>query len=412
MNVNPLRGAAVLLTIGAIASMLCAHAGLASATNAPKTSTPNWIRPPGLDVGCDGPISALAVLPDDRLVLGGRFRNCGGVAAANVALWDPQLGMFLPLGAGVSGSAFGTAAVITAIAADADQIVVGGAFTTAGGSVATNLARYRFASLTWESLGAAGNEGVNAEVTALARRGDTLFVGGAFDRAGGVVARHLARFDITTGSWSALPGPPPATIVRALAATDNALYVGGDARLLQQTPTSPILSFDLGTSLWSTVATFDGRVNAIAAVGTELYVGGRFSSGGTPLGRIARIDLDTQVTTALGTVVGGTFFGTAVTALAATTQDVFVVGDFSFVGDGNTAGGANIARFNRASARWANIGRDYRGIDSPGLATSVANGLGYVGGGFSTAGFQPSRGVAAFTTPELLFQDGFELPAP
>lgn len=408
-----MRGAAASLAIGAIASMFWAHAGLTSAADAPKSSTPDWTRPPGLDVGCDGAISALAVLPDDRLVLGGRFRNCGGVAAANVALWDPQLGMFLPLGFGVSGGAFGTAAIVSAIAVDANQIVVGGGFTTAGGTAATNLARYRFASQSWEALGATGSEGVNGEVTALARSGDAWFVGGAFDRAGGVVARNLARFDIATEAWSALPGPQPATIVRALAVSGDALYVGGDMRLLQQVPTSPISRFDFAAATWSTIATFDGRVNALTAVGSELYVGGLFtSSGGTPLGRIARINLDRQVTTALGTVVGGTFFGTAVTALAATSRDVFVVGDFSFVGDGNTAGGANIARFNRASARWDNIGRDSRGIDSPGLATAVANGLGYVGGGFSTAGFQPSRGVAAFTTPEVLFQDGFELPAP
>jgi hypothetical protein len=413
MDLKPLPSIFATLAIGTIVSVLAVHPGIAGAADSPKTSAPDWTQPPGLALGCDGPILALAVLPDERLVVGGRFRNCGGVAAANVALWDPQLGIYLPLGAGIVGGAFGTPAVVTAIAADANDIVVGGGFTTAGGAAAANLARYRFASQGWEPLGPSGSEGVNAEVTAVARSGDTLFVGGAFVRAGGVAARHLARFSFATDTWSALPAPQPAAIVRALAIADGALFVGGDARLLQQATTSPISRFDLGTSTWSTVASFDGRVNALTVSGRALYVGGSFTgSGGAPLGRIARIDLNTLEAAAMGAgITGGSFFGTAVTALAATAAEVYVVGNMTVVGGGASGGGVarNIARFDRSTARWSSIGVDTNnGMDSPGLAVVVSGERGYVAGGFGSAGGAPSRGVAAFSPTEALFRDGFE----
>lgn len=416
MDSKQAYGGTALLAVLAAITLLSARMPLANAADAATASTPDWIQPSGLATGCDGPIAALAVLPDAKLVLGGRFHHCGGIAAANVALWDPQSGQFLPLGTGISGGAFGTEAVVTAIAADADQIVVGGRFTTAGGSVATNVARFRFASQSWEALGASGIEGVNAEVTALARIAGTVFVGGAFDRAGGVVARHLARFDLASAAWTALPAPQPATIVRALAIADGALYVGGDPRRIAEVPTSAVLRFDLGLSTWSTIASLGGRVNSIAITGRTLYAAGDFINiGSTPVGRIAGVDLDTLVTTALGGgIAGGSYFGTAVGAIAATAVDLYVTGDYSNVGGIDSGGGIarHIARYDRSTGRWSSIGIGIaNGIDSPGASLIVAGDLGYVAGGFSDAGNLPSKGIAAFSAPEVMFRDGFETNA-
>jgi hypothetical protein len=353
-------------------------------------------------------VIALGALPDGRLVLGGRFRQCGGVAAANVAIWDPQLSLYLPLGTGITGGLFGTEAVVTAIHADANDVIVAGAFTTAGGAPAANIARFRVATQGWEALGPAGSDGVNAEVTALARINDSLFVGGAFIQAGGVTARHLARFDFATGTWAAVPGAQPATTVRALAIADRGLYVAGGTRLENLAPVNPVTRFDLDTSTWTTLATFDGRIDALAAADGTLYVGGRFtSSGATPVARIARINLGTQAFTPMDAgITGGSFFGTTIAAIAVTRAAVYAAGDFSIAGSSIAS---NIAQFDRSTGRWGAVGAGpANGLDAPGAALAVPGAQGFVSGGFATAGGAPRGGIAAFEAIEVLFRDGFE----
>jgi hypothetical protein len=394
--------------LGLLSALAPAFAGSPDTAGKGAASPPDWVEPPGFAVGCDGPVFALGTLPDGRLVLGGRFRQCGGVAAANVAIWDPQLSLYLPLGAGVTGGLFGTGAVVTAIHADANDLIVAGAFTAAGGAPAANIARFRIATQGWEALGPAGSDGVNAEVTALARIEDSLFVGGAFIVAGGVTARHLARFDFATESWTAVPGAQLVTTVRALAIADRGLYVAGGTRLVSAAPVNPVTRFDLDSATWSTLATFDGRIDALAAADGSLYVGGQFTgSGSTPLARIARINLGTLGITPMDAgITGGSFFGTTIAAIAVTRAAVYAAGDFSLAGS-NIAN--NIAQFDRSTGRWGAIGAGpANGLDAPGAALAVPGAQGFVAGGFATAGGAPRGGIAAFEAIEVLFRDGFE----
>ncbi len=70
------------------------------------------------------------------------------------------------------------------------NLYAGGYFTTAGGVVANNIARWDGA--TWYPLG----EGMNNSVYALALDGQgDLYAGGGFTTAGGVGANHIARWD-------------------------------------------------------------------------------------------------------------------------------------------------------------------------------------------------------------------------
>lgn len=394
--------------LGMLSAMVPAFALSADLSSQSATSPSNWIEPPGFAAGCDGPVFALGALPDGRLVLGGRFRQCGGVAAANVAIWDPQLSLYQPLGAGITGGLFGTAAVVTAIHADANDIIVAGAFTTAGGAPAANIARFRIATQGWEVLGPAGSDGVNGEITALARIDDSLFVGGAFIGAGSVAARHLARFDFVTGTWAAVPGAQPGTTIRALAIADRGLYIAGGTRLENLAPVNPVSRFDLDTATLTRLASFDGRIDALAAAEGTLYVGGQFtSSGSTPVARIARINLGTQAITPMDAgITGGSFFGTTIDAIAVTRAAVYAAGDFSLAGS-SIAG--NIAQFDRSTGRWSAVGAGpANGMDAPGTALAVAGAQGFVAGGFANAGGAPRGGVAAFEAIEVLFRDGFE----
>src|SRR5690606_1190579 len=61
-----------------------------------------------------------------RLVVAGAFATAGGVSASNIASWDPLTGAWSPLGLGTNGTVVALAVLPTG------ELVAGGGFTTAG----------------------------------------------------------------------------------------------------------------------------------------------------------------------------------------------------------------------------------------------------------------------------------------
>jgi len=103
------------------------------------------------------------------------------------------------------------------------------------------------ASGTWSSLGTGSSNGVSGTVNALAVVGNEVVVGGNFTSAGEVSANRVARFNTQTNTWSSL-----------------------------------------GTGSSNGV---DGRVDALAVVRNEVYVGGEFTSAGeVSANRVARFN--------------------------------------------------------------------------------------------------------------------------
>jgi len=108
-------------------------------------------------------------------------------------------------------------------------VYAGGRFTTAGGVSATNIAKWDGSS--WSGLGSGMTGDFNTSVYALAVSGSDVYAGGRFTTAGGSAANYIAKWD--GSSWSALGSGmggvyevlPP--VVSALAASGSDLYVGG-----------------------------------------------------------------------------------------------------------------------------------------------------------------------------------------
>jgi hypothetical protein len=125
-------------------------------------------------------------------------------------------------------------------------VYVGGFFTSAGGVSANYVARFNTLTNTWSSLGTGSQNGVSGgDVYALAVVGNEVYVGGRFTSAGGVSANRVARFNTLTNTWSSL-------------GTGSSNGVNND-------------------------------VYALAVVGNEVVVGGRFTeAGGVSANRVAR----------------------------------------------------------------------------------------------------------------------------
>jgi hypothetical protein len=160
-------------------------------------------------------VYSMAVFGSD-LVAGGRFDTCSGFTANNIARWNGSA--WSPLGAGIANGWVHALAVYSYQGQNA--LYAGGAFASAGGVPTSNLAIWT--GSTW-----AATAGCNDYVLALAVRwGQTagssfLFAGGNFSAVGAVPANKVARYDVSTNTWTAMGS------LAAISKPCSALFVRG-----------------------------------------------------------------------------------------------------------------------------------------------------------------------------------------
>jgi hypothetical protein len=215
------------------------------------------------------------------LYVGGIFKQAGGVPAVGLAKWD---------GANWSGVG-GFSGIVLAMTTDGTNLYVGGSFTNAGGIYITNIAKWN--GTNWSALGSGIGyyDSVYSQVVdVLAWRDGQLYAGGAFTNAGPVTAVNLARWDGSTwsqvgggvaGSGGLFAGSPVSTL--QVQGTD--LYVGGNFTTVGGN-VSALNVAKWNGSAWSALGTGlkgppnSGPVGALACLGTDLYAFGNFTNAG------------------------------------------------------------------------------------------------------------------------------------
>lgn len=350
--------------------------------------------------GLAGPADSLASFDDGSgsipaLFVAGSFASAGAAAANNIARWNGTA--WAPLGSGVGG-AVRALVVHQGPVTQSPSLFVGGNFLLAGGLLANRIAWWGVQG--WSTIGM----GLTNTVNALAvfddggGSGPDLYIGGAFTWAGGQPASRAIAWDGQTWSslGSGLNGPAFAMHVSgASSVAGSGLIVGGDFTTAGGQPANRVARWD-GQG-WSALGSGTaGRVLALAtyddgaAGGPALYAGGEFLfAGGVPANRLAR--WDGQSWSSVGSGLDG-----PVRALVVH-NDGTSFGTCLFVGgDFNTAGGipANfIARWNGLS--WSALGV---GVNGSVRALAVHDdGAGndlYVGGSFTSAGGQLINRIA------------------
>lgn len=319
--------------------------------------------------GVDGRVDAVAsgiVAGENRLYVAGTFREAGGQPAQFVAQWDGQ--QWAPMGSGIEGS---VAAMVIYDDGSGPALYAGGTLTRAGGIAVTNLARWDGQEWSAVTPLGGGPEGIDGRVFALhvfdSGSGNLLYAGGAFESAGGVVARNIAAWD---GSlWSPLGsgvGDADST-VGVIADFDGGdgpeLIVGGVFTLAGGTSARNVARWDGST--WRPLAFgVNDFVTALHVFddssGPALYAGGDFRvASGVLCDRVAR--WDGNAWTAL---TPGWETGPSGTVLAITSFDdgsgpaLYLAGRFARVG---TMPVGRVARFD--DGQWSAVGE---GIEAPG----------------------------------------------
>ncbi|MEO6594015.1 MAG: hypothetical protein ABIP94_04610, partial [Planctomycetota bacterium] len=227
----------------------------------------------GIDTGgaFPGGVFSLASLPNG-LIAAGAFVSAGGVNANNVARWN-----------GTSWSSLGAG---TPARTDALAVLPTGDLV-AGGVFANGIARWNGTS--WFGLGA----GIFGHVHALAvlPTGE-LAVGGEFADAGGAGASNVALWNGTT--WSSLHPGTNGDIHAVLSLPNGDLIAGGVFTYIAGVPANRIARWD--GSAWSPLGSGvsylfpGGSVDALATLPNgDLVAGGNFTTaGGISANRIAR----------------------------------------------------------------------------------------------------------------------------
>ena len=274
-----------------------------------------------------------------------------------------------------------------AVAANGD-VYIGGRFTAVGTTPARFVARWNISTSTWSPLGAGLSNTVLA--LAVAANGD-VYAGGFYIQAG-VAARNVARWNATANTWSPL-GTGLNGRVRALAVAGADVYAGGDFTQAGGAPASSVAKWNSTTNTWSPlgagVSGSLGTVNALAVAGADVYVGGDFTQAGTTAtSGIARWNATTSTWSPLGAGVDGFSPFTSVNALAVAGADVYVGGYFTYAG---TTAASRVARWNAATGPWSPLGA---GLNNVVNALAVAGADVYVGGDFNVAGGAAASNVA------------------
>lgn len=372
-----------------------------------------------LDSAFDGQVSAI-VHAGTSLYVGGAFRTYKGVTANRIAKLDAVTCALDTLWSPAAANGFDND--VHALHATATHLFVGGAFTAYRGVVgsAGRIAKLDLATGALDATfgsSMTGVRGFDRDVYALASTGTTLFAGGLFTKYEGVTdsANHIAKLDATTGDIDVSFSPPGPTAngfdgsVHALLVVGNRLYAGGSFVSYRGVPFSAVNVAKLnfagtgsaylgGTNGLGNNGT-NGTVYALAASGTDLYLGGAFTGyrGGVGLQGIAKIDLLTGFLASNFHTTAPEGFQGVVRALVATSTSVYAGGNFiAYRGVDRAANGVTKldALSGAVDATFLEADSSFPGVEGTVRALSFDGTTLAVGGDFGSYGGHRVNGLA------------------
>ncbi len=294
-------------------------------------------------LGTSSTVFAIAVQSDGKVLAGGAFTTVtpnGGSAVSRLRIVrlerDGRVDQTLDL------STVGTFVTATAIQPDG-KIIIGGRFSSVLGTSRNNIARLN----TDGTLDATFDPNANGDVYAIAVQSDgKILAGGNFNIINGTVTRNfIARLDATTGVADSFD-PNANTTVRSITVqSDGKILASGNFTTINGTvPRNFIARLDATTGA---ADSFDPNANGtVLSIAVQpdgkILVGGDFTTinGTVPRNRIARFNGTTGAADSFDPNVDNTVFSIAVQS----DGKVLAGGNFTTVNN-STVTRVRIARF-------------------------------------------------------------------
>jgi uncharacterized delta-60 repeat protein len=348
-----------------------------------------------------GPVLAIAGQSDGKIVVGGSFT--GFVDSTGATVPRANLARLQSDGTLDQASALAPNAVVASVAVQTDgRLVIGGGFTALGATTARRIARLNADGTLDSAFVTATGTAFNSEVVSLALQADgKIVVGGAFTTFGSTGVNYLARLTATgardTGFQTMGVGSRPYAVA---VQSDGRLVVGGSFQTYYDvagfsTTRSRVArltatgALDAGYNF-----SFDASGTIYAQVplpGGKLLVAGGFSKlrGSAVAANIARLHADGSVDTSFNAGGTGTN-GQVYTALRQPDGKLVVSGSFTAY----SGVAANyIMRLNADGTR--DPGFNTGGLNSPGYTLALlSGGRILVGGTFTIVGTTTRNRVA------------------
>jgi trimeric autotransporter adhesin len=309
--------------------------------------------------------------------VGGWFVAVGGLPHSNLA--------HILAGGTVAPWSPDPDAEVLALVRSGQTLYVGGRFTSIGGQHRNYIAAVGLASgvvTDW-------NPSADAQVRVFLVSGRCVYVGGDFSNIGGQVRHSVAALDPTTGLATAWD-PDVGMSIRALAEVGDTIYVGGDF----EDPHTHVRFLEAVDSRTGQASTWDARVvgpndsgyypavNALAAGGNTLYLGGQFTGvGGQVRGGLAQIDLATGQTTSWNPDPGPWGpWNRDITAIALADTTMYVAGLLQQIAGETRNFVAEVSLSSGAATPWN------PNANNPTNALAIGSQAVYVGGTFTSLG--------------------------
>ncbi|MCG9879601.1 MAG: T9SS type A sorting domain-containing protein [Bacteroidia bacterium] len=207
-----------------------------------------------------------------KIFIGGNFTHNG--TQKNLLILNPDYSIASSPNITVNGT-------VNNLKISGDFLVISGSFSSVNGQTRTGMAAYNLNTNQLTSFAPNPDGPVNDfEVS-----GNNVWIGGSFGFIAGGVRNGLALVGLNNTLQSF--NMPVNGVVNALEVKDSLVFIAGEFDSLGGVYRSNIASINTNTnSLRSWEITTDGKVNALAIIGTELYLGGAFYTLNTSTFRI------------------------------------------------------------------------------------------------------------------------------
>jgi hypothetical protein len=323
-----------------------------------KLDEPTWAVDtkfsPASAAGFNNTVNAI-VSDGSSLYVGGNFTAYDGSSVSRIAKLDPTSGTLdTTFGVGISGSGFNNS--VQALVLAGGSLYAGGSFTSFEGVSANEVAKLNLPAGTLDtSFSPPALNGFNNTVWALAADATSLYAGGSFTTFEGTSANRVAKLGLTSGALDLTFSPATNgfdNTVDTLLVSGTTLFAGGPFTAYRGVANSANFIASLATGDGSIDSVgfnppgasangFDAQVQALAANGGALYVGGNFTAYKGVAGsavRLAKLDAGSGTIDATFAQNVGTGFNAGVNAIAIANGVMAVGGGFTSY-DGALAAG-------------------------------------------------------------------------